>query len=688
MANMRKHAKNRDCRIDTLSSVPRALISIILLLQVPIEYLLYKGVRSDAIPKTYALSQLTLMTIKQPHGFEKFGKQPSRVQLSNRGSLVVLHDTKYSTYVNSTKTNARKTKGERVNFQVRSIMSTLEDRYDFPKETGEIVDENRDKRGWKKTRNYLYHATRSQQNENGGQSSDVVIQFEQQIATVLDFLDHRLELPPDISKRVLQESPRILRKPVDSFLIPTADFLLQLWGRDMFVQAVERNPALLLSSGVGYTTNRKSKGGSRNSNLTTSRKTKHEDVTTIDTGVEQTVEEILSVHTGLSASAMKRMKGTAPFVFGLEPSKVYSVLEFLDSVLRPRQDDATASTTPEVTKRKNILGKVIMAHPYLLNLSVESNLKPRVKFLAESCDLEPAELAKVVQTSNGSVLGLSVEQNLKPTLEFLLNQIFDKNNDLSDDPRAMLKKCVSTHPQLLGLSISNLKSKVNYFHSIGPSLAVRIARKCPAIYSLNLDKNIIPTIEFLSKVWGVKSGTSTSKGSNENVFVSMLHEYPNIITLSVETNLQPTMMFFNKTGYTNLNESWELTPLSRMPTEIESQRGNANGKHLMPSRIRGRYIAASLYNRLLPRWHYCLSSNSQTKNVELRTEAAIATMPSHPPLETPPLHLLVMSNDEAFCLAMNFQLESFLTFKKEAIPRLKFSSQFDTWLKTGKPIDL
>jgi len=697
MIKMRENPKIKISRIDTVFPVPRALISIIVLIQVPIQYWLCKSVCSDVIPKTYALSQLTLITTKQPHfrprgngGFKKFRRQSSSVQYLDPGSLVVMYNTKYSTsYVNSTKMNASEARGERVNIQVRNIMSLLEERYDLPKQTGEMIGGNGSKREWKKTRNYMYHATRSQQNGNGGQRSDVVNKFEQQIVTVLDFLDHRLELPPEVSKRVLQESPRILRKPVDSFLIPTADFLIQLWGRDLFVQAVERNPALLLSSGVGYTTNRKSKGGSRESDVAMHRKKEQANEITIASGVEQTVEEILLVRTGLSASAMKQIKRTAPFVFGLEPSKVCSILEFLDSILRQKQDNTIATTTPDVFKRKKTLGKVILAHPYLLNLSVESNLKPRVKFLAESCDLNPAQLAKVVQTSNGSVLSLSVEQNLKPTLDFLLNEIFNESNDgLGDVPRAMLKKCVLTHPQLLGLSISNLKSKVNYFYSIGPSLAVRIARKCPAIYSLNLDQNIVPTIEFLSRIWGIKNETNASKKSNKKNFVSMLHEYPNIITLSVETNLQPTMMFFNKTGYTQLNERWELIQPSQRLIETQSQHGIANGKYLAPSRIRGRYIAASLYNRLLPRWHYCLSSNAHTKNVEFGTESTLSTMPSPPTLETPPLHILVMSSDEAFCQAMNFQLESFLKFKKEAIPRLKFSSQFDTWLKTGKPIDL
>ena len=171
-------------------------------------------------------------------------------------------------------------------------------------------------------------------------------------------------------------------------------------------------------------------------------------------------------------------------------------------------------------------------------------------------------------------------------------------------------------------------------------------------------------------------------------------------------------MFFNKTGYTSLNENWELvSPKSSVSSGVDSasdQMNTVHGKQAASGRIRGRYIAASLYNRLLPRWHFCLSHTKQKKLSEKSVDAAVsATDPSSVALPmpstssplpqetspglspmTPPLHVLVMADDKAFCEVMGVEVERFLSFKKEAIPRLKFSSQFDTWLKTGKPIDL
>lgn len=106
------------------------------------------------------------------------------------------------------------------------------------------------------------------------------------------------------------------------------------------------------------------------------------------------------------------------------------------------------------------------------------------------------------------------------------------------------------------------------------------------------------------------------------------------------------MNFFNRTGYTQLDDDWNL------------KRGS--------KRIPGRYIAASLFHRLLPRWHYCMQNE----------------------IPTPPLYIIVSTSDESFCEELSLNFDQFVLFRAEAIPRLKFSSQFDTWLKTGRPIDI
>ncbi|KAL3922006.1 MAG: hypothetical protein SGILL_002438, partial [Bacillariaceae sp.] len=528
--------------------------------------------------------------------------------------------------------------GGRVNLKVRSIMALIEERFDV---VGNTEDNSPMK--WKKTRNYLY---------NTAEKLPV-----SQVEAVLHFLNERFS--PQVSMRVLQECPRILRKPVDSYLIPTADFLLELWGSELFSQAIKRNPSLLLSRGIGYV--RKDSLYCNTNNLTQE---------AVD-APSHDVEVLLSNRTSLNDKAIEKLKRTSPFVFGLSLSKVTSVMDFLEAIFVDGNVETDLKTDVE-----KALGKIISSHPHLLNLSVEQNLVPRVDYLATSCNLDAAQMAKIVQGSSGLILGLSVTQNLKPTIEYIVSDIFGCTASMSyvevTDTRARddLRKCLLSHPQLLGLSLDNFKAKVTYLESRGTSLPARIASKCSAVFSLSLDQNIEPTIAFLESVWGVDE--------DPKVFETMLFEYPNILTLSLEGNLQPTMAFFNKTGYTSLDEEWALVA-------VEDGDHDDTPKQPDCGRIRGRYIAASLYSRLLPRWHYCFSKRTSGRESTGTSDAAAMRPAISKP---PPLHLLVMASDQAFCESMGVDVGDYLAFKEEAIPRLKFSSQFDTWLKSGRPIEL
>jgi hypothetical protein len=222
------------------------------------------------------------------------------------------------------------------------------------------------------------------------------------------------------------------------------------------------------------------------------------------------------------------------------------------------------------------------------------------------------------------------------------------------------------------LSLSNLRTKVAYFSeleeneirsnanhrtsSVSSSLAARILRRCPTVYSLSLKDNIAPKVEILSRAWGVSAVDESDSCASLS---KMLQEFPNILTSSLEGNILPTLNFFNRTGYTRLTDDWEWVP--GYP------------------RIPGRYLGASLYNRLLPRWHYCLSlgTEEQGKNGE-------TLLPSKPPS----LNVLVLANDLKFCDSLELDPNDYAAFKESAVPRLKFSSQFDTWVKTGRPIQV
>jgi hypothetical protein len=171
---------------------------------------------------------------------------------------------------------------------------------------------------------------------------------------------------------------------------------------------------------------------------------------------------------------------------------------------------------------------------------------------------------------------------------------------------------------------------------------------------------------------------SIDSQSSEDSLVSLLGEYPSILTLSLEGNIQPTINFYNRTGYIELDADWNR---ERDQIGKTMSRGKV-------SVVRGRYIAASLFNRLLPRWHYCRSVASKSVGDDADGEGNDDIDNDNDSSPVIPLHVLVSATDLLFCDQMSIDHADFINYKTESIPRLKFSSQFDTWLKTGRPIDV
>lgn len=481
---------------------------------------------------------------------------------------------------------------------------------------------------WKKTRNYLYRSS--------GQLTNT------QVEQVLTFLGTEFSNDIDLQKSILQSVPRILRKNVKTFLRPTAVFLRELYGDEMFSQYVRRKPDLLLTSGMGY-----------------------------NTDVLELVEVFLREELHLTTASINKLKKSAPLALQLPIHKVLSFVAFFRDLLVENSgySDDTVNT---------IIGKIILSQPHILQLSIEKNLTPHIEYIRKRCKLDPSEMATLIKKSTSvGIFALSIEDNMRPTLDYLSSILRNPDKDL--------RKVVLAHPQLLGLSIINLSTKVAYFDSIDrssypefngqdsllrpPSLASRILVRSPAIFSLSLADNICPKVEFLAQVWG-KPAPSSYLENNENditaasipvssqrleapssdTLSSLIVEYPNILTLSLEGNIQPTVNFFNRTGYL-------------------AAKGNTTK---FRSILRGREMAASLFNRLLPRWHYALSRSS------------CSDRPS-PPV---PLHILTSATDVLFCQHLEADYHDYQKFKSEQSPRLKLSYQFDTWINTGSRIDV
>ena len=522
----------------------------------------------------------------------------------------------------------------RINTRVRKFMDLFQSWFDEGPQDDDGDDNGTLDSSWKKMRNYLY------------KSSDRITKG--QIVKVLTFLQEAFPQQPQLHKHIVQTSPRILRKNVDTNLRPTLEFLQQLYGPDLLQEAVRRNPNILLTRGTGYGQN--------------------DSLDLVDCYLRQELQ--------LSERVLKKLKQTAPFLFQQSMSKVLSTVTYLTEFLAVanNEDKESNGSSIENTERiRKALTQVVTHYPTIFQLSVEENLKPRVEFLKQVCHLTDIDICRLVQNKCAlPILGLSVQDNLQPTVQLLQERLG------SDKDNQSLRKVLLAHPQLLGLSLDNLQSKVAYFDEIdrrcgkilsGPSrragLASRMFLRAPAVYSLSLVNNIEPKITFLARIWGSNALDDQQEAQYCGGDVSaLLSEDPSILTMSLEGNLRPTVNFFNRTGYIRLDSDWKLCP-----------EGAESGKTRMI--LRPRYLSASLFNRLLPRWHFWLSQSPQTDASSPQTEHS----------KPPPLHILVQATDASFCDHFRFDHDAYRFFKRESVPRLKFSSQFDTWLKTGRPID-
>jgi mTERF len=479
---------------------------------------------------------------------------------------------------------------------------------------------------WKKLQRFLYRVTAIPERS-------LTLQ---QTRKVLEFLDG-VVVDRDAQRAIVLHSPRILTKNVQTRLRPTVDFLLSLYGTELFHVAIRRNPDLLLTSGTGY------------------------DGDNLDL-----VEVFLQQDLNLSRKSIGLLKKSHPQFFMLSMVQLLSVVSFLRSVLEPQTNtDCTADDSRRATK---VIGKLVQTHPMIFHLSVEENLKPRLRFLQERCCFRDHDLASLIKSSSGSILGLSVSDNLSPTIDLLSTLL-----SVSE-----LRKSLFSHPQILGLSLENLRTKIDFFHKIDQldpswdpkriSLASRVLMKAPAVYSLSLPGNIVPTVQFLARIWGqptleeeeeqanlepLDHPVGTSKHETHSLLGTLLRECPTILSMSLHGNIQPTVYFYARAGYIVLDDDDRLQPFPDGTMTV----------------IRGRYITASLFTRLLPRWHYCQQKSGG--------DAFVA----------PPLYILAGTTDEAFCSRYGYDISDYAKFKETEIPRLKFSSQFETWIHTGKAID-
>lgn len=562
---------------------------------------------------------------------------------------------------------------QKESMDVRELMHLLEQTYP-PSSTDAYGNQ---KQTWARTRKYLYqYRANLSRNTSTNSNTESITKKRKRtsrnrgpltlthVQQIISFLRTTFPNHPKLQALILQNTPRILSQhhSIESRLLPTVEFLKELYGDmagsdgkmgSMFFDAIERKTDLLLVRGVGYVIGGNARSGSNES---------------CSDNCSQGVEYYLQNVLGISSHVIIKLKKNQPTLFQLSlKDKVQPAVEYLFSLL---MQDASIKTIQ--SKEKKQLVKIVMNHSNLFQLDVDTNLRPTTKFLRDYCELAENELATIVG-SIPAVLGLAVDGNLRPKLQLLLDILTKGAKQEVDGSKKALKASILKHPQILALSSTNIRTKVEYFDEIDiksnvehdNTLAARLLTTAPSVYSLSLVENIMPKVNYLASLWGWSS------------LSDKLCECP-LLTLSMD-NIQQTLSFYNVTGYIDLPNE-EGGALSRQSHCI----------------VRSRYIATSLYNRLLPRWNFLLEERERNKQFGTpvvnddvnKISKTTSSQITRDKVQLPPLHLLAGATDEVFCRQLNLSLGEYTKFKEEAIPRLKFNSQFDRWLKTGRPIDL
>jgi hypothetical protein len=98
--------------------------------------------------------------------------------------------------------------------------------------------------------------------------------------------------------------------------------------------------------------------------------------------------------------------------------QMLSAVSYLRSILQVPDSSDPQIAVPTVNATAVIqVGKMILAHPTIVRLSVPGNLHPRIQYLQDRLVLSGADLARLIRRSCGAILALSVTRNIQPTLE-------------------------------------------------------------------------------------------------------------------------------------------------------------------------------------------------------------------------------------------------------------------------------
>jgi len=221
----------------------------------------------------------------------------------------------------------------------------------------------------------------------------------QNLRPTIRFLTKEIGIAPEMVRKVIVSFPQILGLSVDDNLRPTVRYLLDEVGvpMDRLNKTIVTRPQILGCS--------------------------------VDKNLRPKLELLVEM-AGIEKEQLHQVITRAPHVLGYSPSNIARFLIFL---------------LHEIGVEQSRVARLLTQSPQLLGLSVENNIRPKVRFLVEEVGMSEQALGQVIG-SFPNILGYSVQENMRPKLQYVSKYILKV-------PMSKLGRPLAKCPQLLGYSL-------------------------------------------------------------------------------------------------------------------------------------------------------------------------------------------------------------------------------------------
>ena len=143
----------------------------------------------------------------------------------------------------------------------------------------------------------------------------------------------------------------------------------------------------------------------------------------------------------------------------------------------------------------NDLGKVVAAYPSVLLLDAEEQILPVANFLMDELGIWEDDLARVLQLYP-ALLGMPISK-FEQVIEFMIDQGVDEEN---------LASIFRSFPALLTLDIEkDMVPVVEFLRSIGINNIGRFITRLPPILGYSVDRDLVPKWEFIREIYAYES---------------------------------------------------------------------------------------------------------------------------------------------------------------------------------------